>query len=532
MNVEAAAPGAQPPEPTPPYDEAAQDEMSGQYVSFYIEEECFAFPMRSVLEIIRVPEAIRVPLTPRSLIGLANLRGSVLPVIDLRRTLGMAEAEQTDASRAVVADCGTPIGLVVDRVARVLTVEADQIVSADRVRSTIDTSLLTGVVKKGTNEGGLIQLLDVAQIVSQEFPETLEAAVALQATDGTSLSALSEAQKALAEEDDTIQLVSFFVDGQEYAFEINDVAEIVRIPEAINKVPRAGHHVLGLISLRERLLPLVSLRRMFELSESDLNEQSRILVVHLGETGESVGIVVDQVREVLRAAPDVKDQMPSLLSQGDALNEITTICRLENGKRLVSVLSSAALFHHPAVQEAVSIRREEEGEDVLSEDHEAQGDEGHGEDEETQLVVFHLVKEEYGVTIDSVQEIIRVPEEMSRVPKTPDFIEGLINLRGTVLPVLDMRTRFGLDRAERHDRQRILVLSVEGTQTGFIVDSVTEVLRLSQDVIETAPYVSEDQARVMGRVANLKDSKRMILTLNVGELLEEGERREIERGLR
>ena len=66
------------------------------------------------------------------------------------------------------------------------------------------------------------------------------------------------------------------------------------------------------------------------------------------------------------------------------------------------------------------------------------------DDDEEQFVVFRLMNEEYGVPIDSVQEIVRVPEELTKVPKTPTFIEGVINLRGIVLPVVDQRRRFGL----------------------------------------------------------------------------------------
>ena len=263
---------------------------------------------------------------------------------------------------------------------------------------------------------------------------------------------------------------------------------------------------------------------MFHLGEAEMSEHHRILVVNLGgdEHRESVGIVVDQVREVLRTPPSANDNMPKLLTRGGGLDEITSVCLLDGGKRLVSVLSSTALFEHPAVQAAVEAGRDEAPEGTVMEpssSHRA----AQREQEETQLVVFRLAGEEYGVVIESVQEIIRVPEEMSRVPKTPAFVEGLVNLRGTILPVLDMRARFGQDPIERNDRQRILVLSLNGVQTGFIVDSVTEVLRLARSVIESSPRLSEEQARVMGRVANLRAANRMILTLNVEELLDEHE---------
>jgi purine-binding chemotaxis protein CheW len=140
-------------------------------------------------------------------------------------------------------------------------------------------------------------------------------------------------------------------------------------------------------------------------------------------------------------------------------------------------------------------------------------------DDEEQFVVFRLMNEEYGVPIDSVQEIVRVPDELTHVPKTPAFIEGVINLRGSVLPVVDQRRRFGLEGIERNDRQRIMVFTIAGVRTGFIVDSVSEVMRIAARFIDGAPRLSAEQEKLIRRVANLEKQKRMILLLDVIELL-------------
>jgi purine-binding chemotaxis protein CheW len=143
-----------------------------------------------------------------------------------------------------------------------------------------------------------------------------------------------------------------------------------------------------------------------------------------------------------------------------------------------------------------------------------------GNDDEEQFVVFRLMNEEYGVPIDSVQEIVRVPESLIRVPKTPAFIEGVINLRGSVLPVVDQRRRFGLEGIERNDRQRIMVFTIGGVRTGFIVDSVSEVMRIAARFIDGAPKLSAEQQKLIRRVANLEAQKRMILLLDVNQLLD------------
>ncbi len=494
-----------------------------QYVTFQLVDELFGFSMASVLEIIRVPDTVQVPLTPGALVGLANLRGSVLPVLDLRRLLQLAVVECNEAARVIVIDAGSPIGLVVDQVARVMEVEPNRIENSNQEHYAIDLELLTGVIKE---EGGtsLVQLLDIEQLIHQEFSSEVS-----QSMPGSSSIALGREEPCVdamtdVEDEPAEQLVSVIVEEQEFGFLLSDVEEIVRLPESISRIPRVDEHVLGMIDLRGRLLPLVSLRRLFNLVDREIGEDDRIVVVGLRRPGghrETIGLLVDDVREVLRVAVDVLEPVPKLLMEPKAENDISNVCCLDGGKRLVSLLKTESLFEHPVVVSAIESRdQEQRGQDVNHE----QARDVESEDNTVQLVVFRLAEQEYGVSIEDVQEITRLPEQLERIPKTPDFIEGMMNLRGTVLPVLDMRVRFDLEKMKRNDRQRIIVLGLEGVRTGFIVDSVTEVLRLPSERIEEAPGLSKDQARIMGRVVNLRESKRMIQIVTVRELLSEQEK--------
>ena len=103
-----------------------------------------------------------------------------------------------------------------------------------------------------------------------------------------------------------------------------------------------------------------------------------------------------------------------------------------------------------------------------------------------QLVSFRLAQEEYGIEITKVQEIILMGE-ITRVPQTPDYIQGLINLRSTVIPIVDLRLRFGLASESATDETRIMVVNVVGKTIGIIVDAVSEVLRISHEQIAPPP---------------------------------------------
>jgi purine-binding chemotaxis protein CheW len=182
------------------------------------------------------------------------------------------------------------------------------------------------------------------------------------------------------------------------------------------------------------------------------------------------------------------------------------------------VLSAEALFENEAVRRAVSAadNGREHADMTVSE---TAGDVGTLAEDE-QFVVFRLAGEEYGAPIGSVQEIVRVPAELTRLPKAPAFIKGVVNLRGAVLPVVDQRTRFDLDDLARNDRQRIMVFTIGGVRTGFIVDSVSEVLRIPRGAIGPTPTLSREQARLISRVANMEQQRRMILLIDPDHLLE------------
>lgn len=462
-------------------DDAPSD--TRQFVTFWVGREVFAVDMAPVQEIIRVPDTVRLPLAPASLDGLANLRGKVLPIVSLRRMFGFDEVEHDDSTRAIVIDFGQPLGFVVDSVASVIDVEPGSIEGGDEIRATIDSDLLTGILK---NVAGLpmVMVLDFERLIQREFAKIgdLGSSHGSFAAKASTATPVDDDQELLDER----QLVSFVVEQQEYAIDIEAVLEIVQVPETIVHVPKSPPHVLGIMTLRDRLLPLVSLRSLFHLPAQKVDDQSRIVIVAFGS--DAVGMVTDTVSEVLRVPRELVDSMPPFLAKNSDLSDISQICRLNGGKRLVSILSAENMFHHSLVKEALQTV------DAMNEQQHIFDQDDVEKDDEEQVVVFRLANGEFGVPIESVQEIVRIPDELTHVPKAPYFVEGVINLRGSVLPVIDQRKRMDLPTINRSDRQRIMVFLLGGVRTGFIVDAVTEVLKIPKIYIEAAPQLSSEQA--------------------------------------
>jgi len=144
-------------------------------------------------------------------------------------------------------------------------------------------------------------------------------------------------------------------------------------------------------------------------------------------------------------------------------------------------------------------------------------------DKEIQIVGFRIGRETFGVPISMVREIVRVPE-ITSVPNAPDYIEGVINLRGRIIPVLDLRKRFGVKSAEPNKKNRIVVVELGARAIGLIVNSASEVLRIPPSEIEEPHSVfQEGELDFITGVGKLKG--RLVILLDLNRVLQRGELR-------
>jgi purine-binding chemotaxis protein CheW len=136
---------------------------------------------------------------------------------------------------------------------------------------------------------------------------------------------------------------------------------------------------------------------------------------------------------------------------------------------------------------------------------------------ETQLVVFKLENEEFACNINDVREVLKMVR-VTPLPRSLDFVEGVINLRGEVIPVIDLRKRFGLQEIEITDESRIIIVEVEERMVGLIVDSVSEVNRLANKQIQDAPdQVAGQQTKLILGVGKIEE--RLLIILNLDRIL-------------
>lgn len=441
---------------------------------FQVGVRSYEIDARQVLEVVRIPPITRVPHGPQALAGIANLRGKPVPILSMDRVLNDVCDATSHAGKIIVYDHGGPVGLLVNEVLQL---------SADTQASPLKE---------------LNSLLDTAFKVARRAPVERTKSAA------HDVAVVTVKQTAL---------LSFRVAGQLYGLPLDHIREIVPLTRDISLFTDAAAAVIGFIPLRDSVLPLLSLASLLGIDDKKaIGESSPIIVVE--QDREMIGLVVDEMDVICRLRDDAIDRVPNLLQRGRGDAQIEAIGRIGEDVRLISILSSEKLFGHHAVTQAID------------QNSEAKPMETTGEQENAfeRFLIFQLGDESYGLPIRSVDEVAGVPKDVTRMPGAPDFVMGVINLRGRAVPLIDQRTRFDTPSSTRAAKARAIIVNLGGLQAGFVVDSVTEVKAISSAALSAAPEFSSKRTDIFDRIAQIDSDGRMILLIDPKELLTRAER--------
>ena len=444
-----------------------------QLLVFKVAGESLALPARDITEIIRPRAVTRVPYGPASLLGVINFRNAALPVVSLAHLLGGGNSPTTGSTRVVVVDKGVPIGLFVDEVSAL-------------------------------NDSGHEHQIDLETLLARDFSKLVRSSPATRP--------VTVAQTAtVGPKRDTIAFISFLLGKQDFALPMEKVVEVSSLPSDLSQVPRTDDAMMGVTSLRSGVVPLVSLRVLLGLRTECFDQaKARIILVRFG--GGLVGLITDGIKAILRVDREALDPVPPVLTRGAGEAQIQAICRLDGG-RLVSILALDKLFDAETCARLAESAHG--GGEMASAD--IQGD-------SEQFVIFQLGDEHYGLPIGSVDEVVQRPDNLTRVPRAPAFVEGVMSLRGKMIPVIDQRQRFTVEGHVEPRSRRVIVVTVDGLQTGIVVDKVSEILAIPATELRPAPELGTDTTPVFDRIAMIERDGRMILLVDPKALLERAER--------
>lgn len=420
-----------------------------------------SLPAQAVAEVIKRPRLTRVPHAPPGLLGVAHLRGAVLPVVSLGQMLGLDGA---DGDRVVVLRRDPPVGLVVDGVEALSF--ADGETDGDDGRLSLSRS-------DGT------PWLDLGGALDAKFATDRGRRRAA----SISVEAARPTLQKVGEPD--LAFLGFTLAGQSYGLPLDAVVEVAAVPNAIAELPRTEAVLLGVSDYRGQVLPVLSARGLLGLAGDTVS--GRLVVVRID--GERIGLVVDEVNAIVRASADRLGKAPSLFNRGGGEARIDTVLRLADGRGVVAILTPDRLLADDRVTQWLAL-----GSGVK----ESEMAETRQTAVRERFVILRLGDERYGLPIAAVDEVVRAPEQLTRLPKAPAYVRGVMNLRGKTLPVIDQRLRFSAP-GEPAANGRVVVVTVDGLQAGFAVDGASEILEIYADELLPAPELSGDQARLFDR---------------------------------
>ncbi len=511
------------------------------FVTVTVGDLRLALPLADVRAVIRLPDLVRIPLGPPSLDGLAQWHGEAVPVLDISVALGrQGGGRQRGAGRGtretrvvLVGHRGQPVGLRVDAMAGILRTAPGRIDPVTEEDGGLDPAMLDGVLRDGP-----ATILKLDALIDRQFGDMVEDTdrSALRTAAGPADAATPASGPASGRDAgrDAPALLVFGVAGQEFALPVDRVREVLPAPREVARMARAKAHLLGVMAVRDRLLPLVDLRALFGLA-ADGNAPGeaagrRVVVVRAGDGRAPVGVLVDEVREILRLDRALIDPVPPLLAREPEFEDLDGIARVDGGRRLVSVLSAERLFRHGA---ALGAEGNEEGNGKGNGMEPARA--GNGGADAERFVVFRLAGAEYGLPVAVVREVLRRPDQVTPLPNAPDFVAGVLTLRGEVLPLIDQRRLLHLPALDAGagaggsagvERGRVVVVGREGADSarvGLLVDGLSGLLAVAVERIGPAPAVSAAQRRLIRRVATLEAAggvARLILLMDADGLLD------------
>jgi purine-binding chemotaxis protein CheW len=478
---------------------------SGQMVTFTLDGVEFGLDIDRVQEITHRTDLTPVPGSPSFILGVLNLRGLIIPVIDSRIRFHLAPQEATTKTRIIVLKLASgPTGLQVDSVAEVVRLEEHAIRETPPLVAGIRAEYLAGMVTVGTR---LITLIHLEKLLdSAELSRRTELDLGLA---GTITGMADDVEEDV--EADGRPFVTFRLGSESFGIALQEVEEIVELPP-VTKVPDAPDYVLGVICLRDQVMPLVDLSEILSIQVGD-SVRKRDMVVLLSFGSAKIGVVVDEIQEILRVQDGQALPPPQTLSESER-EHLEGILLLPG--RMVSLINVLKIITGDDQDKIAAMgqglgHHENRTQDTVP---------------SLELVVFRLGPESYGLRLHEVREIIMVGQ-ITPVPRAPQFVDGVLNLRGEVMPVVDLRTRFGMERVEATSISRILITSIGGVFTGLVVDAVDEVRPVDLHRFGPPPAVTAVGAnRYIEKVARLENG--MIFLLELQQLLTDAETEQLQ----
>lgn len=443
--------------------------------SFHLGGIEFALPIAALQEVVNYPSRVTpVPLAPPFLLGLFNLRGTLIPIVDLKPLLAMtadAPAAHHDAGKIAIVDVdGVRVGLWFDATGELLRVRASQRTSFQYGTSHTAPRVIAGAIKL---DGGdrILQILAPGALVRIENMPQL---IARQA-----LSAPQRRQQR-----QRLQCVSFTVERSRLALPMSAIREIIRVPELQNSA-LASAFCVGMLNLRGTIVPVIDFAHFLGLQAArpdagiagTASDPRRILIVRQEDV--HFGLLVDAVDSIVTYFADELLAVPSF-SASHA--QLFAGCIARDPADDIVLLNADELFTHSQVLELTRGHRELYREAPAAQHasaSEAAARMGAKSSRGTRhaYVSFRL-QHMLAVRLDQLREIIHDSPDVMPAPGAPPFVRGILNLRRELVTIVDLRALYGMPPHDDAQGRKILVIEHGKDKFGLLVDAIENIVTL------------------------------------------------------
>ncbi len=452
-----------------------KDERAGNseiFGSFLIDGNEFALSVTAIQEVVNEPVRFEeIPLSPDYMVGLFNLRGVIVPVVDLRKLFHLEPCAEGSAAQmvAIIEYGASCLGLLVDGTSEVFNSRDVERVQFSGDKTTPRKAVIDGVFKL---DGGkrIVQILDPYELLGlDKIPNV----------DSASASHKKQPKKGLRN-----QCISFRIGEAACAFDMSDIREIVEL-EDIDNTALASDFTLGAINLRGDTIPVIDFRvylgtRSATVASDVVNKGYKLIVMTSGD--ELISVLVDSIDDIISYFD--ADILPFPMV-GLESGHIFKGCITNGRESTVILLGKERLL---ADERLLTVTR---GHGALFAQKGAKGDaDAREKGSLRRTFISFMLDGEFALDISEVNEVITFPENLMRPPNIPRHIEGMVNQRGELIPIVNLRQMYGLQAIDSRDA-KVLIFSDGTKKYGIMVDAVESIVTISESDAAVMPLVNK-----------------------------------------
>lgn len=475
------------------------------FASFQLGRSELALSIFSLQEVVNYPEKVtKVPLAPDYLVGLFNLRGRVTPIVDMGSLLGIETEPSCTHKKVAIAHLGdVRIGLLFDTTSEILHVLPEDISSFD-LPPEGRRSVVQSVLKLDGGDRIIEVISPEALLKVENIPQILAQNPSLH-------------EENLRRNSKRGQCITIRSGELEFGLQISAIREIIRVPE-IKKSVLAVDYCIGMVNLRGMIVPILDFQKFLKIGGEISNdvEAKRIVVLRLEEI--QVGLLVDSVDNIVTFFEE--EILPIPMFRQDKIEMMRGLLSLKDRSNIILLNESKILSN----DEVLEITR---GHDSLYGQVEKKSQTTLAKTTERRPYLSFRLNYALSTRLSDIDEIAKVDEELLRPPGYPDYVVGMMKMRGEIVTVIDLRCYYGMKQSEDSSSSRVLIIKGQQAKYGLLVDSVESIDTVDEaNKVKMPNMLASDVAATlqgdMKEIVEMTDAtgmKKTFMILNVPELL-------------